>query len=79
MKGSSDGYFNKLGVSRKEIKREFGVDLYLFLDAVALGLGDEEIAEIIGFDLETVRKVREKLANIGSEIGITYKKDQPTH
>ena len=78
MKGNNDGYFNKLNVSRSEIKREFGVDLYLFLDAVALGLSDEEIAEIIGFDIETVRKVRQKLGNVGSDIGITYKKDQPT-
>jgi hypothetical protein len=75
MKDTDDGYFNKLGVNRKEIQREFGVDLYLFLDAVALGLEDEEIAEIIGFDLETVKKVRKKLGNVTSEIGITYKKD----
>ena len=78
MKSTSDGYFNKLKVSRGEIKREFGVDLYLFLDAVALGLGDNEIAEIIGFDIETVKRVRKKLGDVGSDIGITYKKDQPT-
>lgn len=75
MKKKKDGFFNKLGVSEDEIKREYGVDLYLFLDAVALGLSDEEISKIIGYDLETVKKVRKRLGNIGSEIGLTYKKD----
>jgi hypothetical protein len=78
MKNKSDGFFGKLGVSADEIKRDYGVDLYLFLDAVALGLGDEEIAELIGYDLDKVKKVRERLGNIGSDIGLIYKKDLPT-
>jgi hypothetical protein len=48
------------------------------LDAVALGLKDEEISDLIGYDLEKVKKVRERLGNVGSEIGLTYKKDLPT-
>lgn len=75
MKGIQDGFFKKLGVSEDRIKKEYGVDLYLFLDAVALGLKDEEISDLIGYDLEKVKKVRQKLGNVGSEIGLTYKKD----
>ncbi|MGB9812499.1 MAG: hypothetical protein ACPLRZ_02940 [Thermovenabulum sp.] len=78
MKKRNDGFFGKLNVSADEIKREYGVDLYLFLDAVALGLSDEEISEMIGYDLATVKKVRKKLGNVGSEIGLTYKKDLPS-
>lgn len=75
MKGIQDGFFKKLGVSEDRIKKEYGVDLYLFLDAVALGLKDEEISDLIGYDLEKVKKVRQRLGNVGSEIGLTYKKD----
>lgn len=75
MKGIQDGFFKKLGVSEDRIKKEYGVDLYLFLDAVALGLKDEEISDLIGYDLEKVKKVRKRLGNVGSEIGLTYKKD----
>ncbi|HHW01973.1 MAG TPA: hypothetical protein GXX35_04060 [Thermoanaerobacterales bacterium] len=78
MKGTKDGFFGKLGVSEDQIKKEYGVDLYLFLDAVALGLKDEEISDLIGYDLEKVKKVRERLGNVGSDIGLTYKKDLPT-
>lgn len=70
-----DGYFKKLGVSREEIQREFGIDLYVFLDAVALGLNDVEIAELVGFDVATVKKLRKRLGNVTSDIGISYKKD----
>lgn len=78
MKGTKDGYFAKLGVSEDQIKKEYGVDLYLFLDAIALGLRDEEISDLIGYDIEKVKKVRQRLGNIGSEIGLTYKKDLPS-
>jgi len=78
MKGKNDGFFEKLGVSEDQIKREYDVDLYLFLDAVSLGLRDEEIADLIGYDLEKVKKVRQRLGNVGSQIGLTFKKDLPT-
>ncbi len=72
-----DGFFDKLGVSQDEIKREYGIDLYLFLDAISLGMNDKEISDLIGYDLEKVRKVRKRLGNIGSDIGLNYKKDLP--
>ncbi|MDI3480452.1 MAG: hypothetical protein PWQ97_107 [Tepidanaerobacteraceae bacterium] len=75
MENVRDGFFKKLGVSQDEIKKEYGIDLYLFLDAVALGLKDEEISDIIGYDLERIKKVRQVLGNVGSDIGLTYKKD----
>jgi len=78
MKGIKDGFFGRLGVSEDQIKKEYGVDLYLFLDAIALGLKDEEISDLIGYDLDKVKKVRQRLGNVGSEIGLTYKKDLPT-
>lgn len=77
MPNKENGFLNKIGVSAKQIKKEFGVDLYLFLDAVSLGLGDAEIADLIGYELEKVKKVRQYLGNISSEIGINYKKDLP--
>lgn len=69
--------FNKIDVSADEIKKRFGVDLYLFLDAVSLGLNDVEIADLTGYDLDKVKKVRSHLGNISSEIGINYKKNLP--
>lgn len=75
---TDNGHFKKLKVSREDIQREFGIDLYLFLDAVALGLNDEEIADIVGFDTASVKKVRQKLGDVTSGIGITYKKDFPS-
>jgi hypothetical protein len=69
--------FNKIDVSADQIKKEFDVDLYLFLDAVSLGLRDDEIANLIGYDLDKVKKVRRRLGNISSEIGINYKKNLP--
>lgn len=69
--------FNKIDVSADEIQREFGVDLYLFLDAVSLGLSDTEIADLTGYDLQKVKKVRERLGNVTSKIGINYKKNLP--
>jgi hypothetical protein len=72
-----DGFFEKLGVSQDEIKKEYGIDLYLFLDAISLGMNDKEISDLIGYDLEKVRKVRKRLGNIGSDIGLNYKKDLP--
>ncbi|HHY70153.1 MAG TPA: hypothetical protein GX519_00470 [Thermoanaerobacterales bacterium] len=68
---------NKIDVSADQIKKEYDVDLYLFLDAVSLGLRDDEIADLIGYDLKKVKKVREHLGNISSEIGINYKKNMP--
>lgn len=67
----------KLNVSTDQIKKEFGVDLFLFLDAVSLGLRDDEIADLIGYNIEQVKKVRERLGNVSSEIGINYKKNLP--
>ncbi len=67
----------KINVSAQQIKKEFNVDLYLFLDAVSLGLKDEEIADLIGYDLEKVKAVRKRLGNISSEIGINYKRNLP--
>ncbi|ADL07547.1 YetF domain-containing protein [Thermosediminibacter oceani] len=72
-----DGFYSKLGVSTDEVKREFGIDPYLFLDAVSLGLKDEEISELLGYELEKVKALRERLGNVGSEIGLYYKKDLP--
>lgn len=69
--------FNKIDVSADEIKKQFGIDLYLFLDAVSLGLNDVEIADLTGYDLNKVKKVRERLGNVSSKIGINYKKNLP--
>ena len=76
MVNTKDGFY-KINVSADQIKKEFGVDLFLFLDAVSLGLRDDEIADLIGYDIEKVKKVRERLGNVSSEIGINYKKDLP--
>lgn len=70
-------FFSKIDVSAEQIKKEFGVDLYLFLDAVSLGLRDDEIADLVGYDLDKVKKVRSRLGDISSEIGINYKKNLP--
>ncbi|HHV19282.1 MAG TPA: hypothetical protein GXZ27_10610 [Thermoanaerobacterales bacterium] len=75
MTDNEKNFFNKIDVSADQIKKEFGVDLYLFLDAVSLGLRDDEIADLIGYDLDKVKKVRRRLGNISSEIGINYKKN----
>ncbi|MGI6485876.1 MAG: hypothetical protein ACOX15_06135 [Tepidanaerobacteraceae bacterium] len=74
-KKKQNGFFDKMGVEQYKIKKEYGIDLYLFLDAVSLGFNDEEIADLIGYNLEDVKKVRQKLDNVGSEIGLNYKKD----
>ncbi|MDN5332383.1 MAG: hypothetical protein PWP45_1608 [Tepidanaerobacteraceae bacterium] len=72
-----DGFFSKLGVSADKIKREFGIDPYLFLDAVSLGLKDEEISNLLGYEVKKVKELRERLGNVGSAIGLYYKKDLP--
>ena len=77
MMNEENNFLNKINVSADEIKKEFGVDLYLFLDAVSLGLRDDEIANLVGYDLDKVKKVRRRLGNISSEIGINYKKNLP--
>ncbi|MDD4569056.1 MAG: hypothetical protein PHE70_02875 [Tepidanaerobacteraceae bacterium] len=77
MTDKTDNFFNKIDISADQIKKEYGVDLYLFLDAVSLGLRDDEIADLIGYDLEKVKKVRKRLGNVSSEIGINYKKNLP--
>jgi len=78
MTDNRKGSLSKIDVSANQIKKEFGVDLYLFLDAVSLGLRDDEIADLIGLDLDKVKKIRERLGNISSEIGINFKKNIPT-
>lgn len=77
MMNEENNFLNKINVSADEIKKEFGVDLYLFLDAVSLGLSDDEIAYLVGYDIDKVKKVRSRLGNISSEIGINYKKNLP--
>lgn len=77
MTENKKSFFNKIDVSADQIKKEFDVDLYLFLDAVSLGLRDDEIANLVGYDLDKVKKVRRRLGNISSEIGINYKKNLP--
>ncbi|NLZ53083.1 MAG: hypothetical protein GX892_08050 [Thermoanaerobacteraceae bacterium] len=77
MTNNKKSVFNKIDVSADEIKKQFGVDLYLFLDAVSLGLNDVEIADLTGYDLDKVKKVRKRLGNISSKIGINYKKNLP--
>ena len=69
-----DEISNKINVDADQIKKEFGIDLFLFLDAVSLGLNDNEIADLIGYDIEKIRKVRKRLGNVSSKIGINYKK-----
>ncbi len=78
MTDNRKGSLSKIDVSANQIKKEFGVDLYLFLDAVSLGLRDDEIADLIGIDFDKVKKIRERLGNISSEIGINFKKNIPT-
>ena len=72
-----DEISNKINVDADQIKKEFGIDLFLFLDAVSLGLNDNEIADLIGYDIEKIRKVRKRLGNVSSKIGINYKKNLP--
>jgi len=67
--------FGRLGLKAEAIKEEFGIDPYLFLDAVSLGLKDEEISDLLGYDLKKVKALRQKLGNVGSNIGLYYKKD----
>lgn len=69
--------FHKLNINRKIMEEEYGININLFLDAVSLGLSDEEISDIIGYDLDKVKKIRKKLGNVTSDIGINYKKDLP--
>ncbi|HHY41846.1 MAG TPA: hypothetical protein GX514_03235 [Thermoanaerobacterales bacterium] len=77
MTSDKKSVFNKIDVSADEIKKQYGVDLYLFLDAVSLGLNDAEIADLTGYDLDKVIQVRKRLGNVTSEIGINYKKNLP--
>ena len=72
---NKDQQSSKLKVNAEKIKKKLGINLFLFLDAISLGLNDEEIADLIGYDLEKVKKARQYLGDIGSEIGIYYKKD----
>lgn len=69
--------FYKLNINKEDIEKEFGIDINLFLDAISLGLSDEQISDIIGCDLDNVKKLREKLGDVTSDIGINYKKDIP--
>lgn len=69
--------FYKLNINKEDIEKEFGIDINLFLDAISLGLSDEQISDIIGCDLDNVKKIREKLGDVTSDIGINYKKDIP--
>jgi len=75
MKSKNDGSMSEFKIDAERIKKEFGINLFLFLDAVSLGLSDEEIVDLIGYDLDKVKKVRKRLGNVGSDIGIYYKKD----
>lgn len=77
MENGNKGIFKKLGIDRKKLAEEFGIDLYFFLDAVSLGLSDEEISDIMGQNPEKIRNLRKRLNNIGSEIGLNTKKDLP--
>lgn len=69
--------FYKINLNKKKIEQEYDVDLKLFLDAISLGLSNHEISYLIGYDLNKVKSVRKALGNLGSEIGINYRKDMP--
>lgn len=77
MRDKMKNEFYKLNINKKVIEKEFGIDINLFLDAVSLGLSDEQISDIIGCDLSKVKKIRKKLGDVTSDIGINYKKDLP--
>lgn len=60
---------NILGI--KTIKDTYKVDLNLILDAIALGLNDEEIASIAGQTADTIAELRKRLGSLHSEIGLS--------
>lgn len=78
MRDNRNSLLYKLSDNIDKVKKEYKIDIYSFLDAIALGLRDEEISDLLGYDLDKVKKVRQELGNIGSEIGINYKKNLPT-
>lgn len=59
-----------------ELQKKYNkVPLDLFLDAVSLGMNDEEVAAATGLKLKEVKKLRQELGDVGSNLDITHKKD----
>jgi hypothetical protein len=71
----SEKWLKKMGIDKEEIKKKYGIDVFLFLDGVALGMSDQQIAELTGYEKEKVEALRRHFKDISSDIGLAYKKD----
>jgi len=65
----------ELKVNCQELQKKCPVPLELFLEALAMGLNDGEVAAVTGLDLEEVKKLREELGGLGSTLDLTHKKE----
>ncbi|HHV08384.1 MAG TPA: hypothetical protein GXX69_09265 [Firmicutes bacterium] len=56
------------------IERKLGTSLGPLLDAFSLGLSDEKAAELAEVSEHDVRELRAKLGQVGSSLGLSFKK-----
>lgn len=73
-----DGFLKSLGINQQEFEKKYKIDLQLFLDAVSLGLEDEEISDLLGYNIEKVTQVRKKLDDVSSSLGLNHDKNLTT-
>ncbi|MGI6575553.1 MAG: hypothetical protein ACOX3A_06860 [bacterium] len=58
-----------------QLQAKYEIPLELFLDAIALGMNDQEVARVTGLHLSEVQRLRQELGGVGSELDLTHKKD----
>ncbi|HHY05210.1 MAG TPA: hypothetical protein GX534_08505 [Thermoanaerobacterales bacterium] len=73
-----DEFLKSLGINQQEFEKKYKIDLQLFLDAVSLGLEDEEISDLLGYNIEKVTQVRKKLDDVSSSLGLNHDKNLTT-
>lgn len=56
------------------IERKLGTSLGPLLDAFSLGLSDKDAAELAEVNEQEVRELRAKLGQVGSSLGLSFKK-----
>jgi hypothetical protein len=62
-------------VNCARLQEKHKLPLELFLDAIALGLNDHEVAAVTGLKLAEVKKFRQEVGGVGSTLDLTHKKD----
>ncbi len=61
----------KVALGIKEARQKYNVNLNLVIDAIALGLDDEETAQISKSSVEAIEEIRSQLGQINKRIGLT--------